>query len=176
MRKGAAISSIWPETATADELGVLIGLSGRRVRELGAGGTFPKAPGGRYVVIASVAAYVASLRTAAKAKPATVDPAVAAAVLDGRLQRARLARATADLKVLELERESGRLVDAEALGLHYVGLVTALRNRLLAVPSEAKSEIPHLTVDEIEVLEELVRGALVEVAEGADEEGDDDES
>lgn len=164
-----AADSLWPETATADDLGRLLGLSGRRVRELGAEGTFPKAMGGRYVVLASVAAYLDTLRAAVKARPAP-DPDVAAAALDGRQQRARLAKLQGDRAELELQRERGELVDAAEIQGEYVRLVTQARNRLMGVPSQAKGYIPHLTVGEVETLENLIAQALEEVAEGSDDE------
>lgn len=74
---------------------------------------------------------------------------------------------------VEYEQLTGMLVPAALIEAKYVGLMTALRNRLLGVPSEAKSEIPHLTVDEIEILEGLIVAALEEVAsEDDDDDGD----
>ena len=162
-------ASPWLGTATADRLGALLNISGRRVRELASEGTFPRAGGGRYSVMPCVHAYLDTLRTAAKAKPAR-DPEVAAAALDGRRERARLAKLQADRVELEIERERGRLVDAEATRVRYVTLVTRARNRLLSVPNTAKGRIPHLTVGEIEVLEDLIVAALTEVAHANDEE------
>jgi len=165
----ADADSPWPATATADHLGALLSISGRRVRELASEGAFPRAKGGRYPVLECTHAFIASLRAREKAKPAP-DPAVAAAAIDGRQQRARLARLQADRVQLELERERGRLVDAETIRVAYVTLVTQARNRLLGVPSAAKGAIPHLTVDEIEKLEDLIVRALEEVADDDDEE------
>lgn len=166
-----ADDSLWP-AATADQLGRLLSISGRRVRELATEGTFPRASGGRYPVEACVHAYLQTLRAAAKAKP-DPDPLVAAAALDGRQQRARLAALQADRIALDLERERGRLVDADEIGRHYVGLITAARNRLLGVPSAAKGHIPELTIDQVEIIEGLIVTALEAVADGCD--GDEDE-
>ena len=165
-----AADSLWPP-ATADQLGGLLGISGRRVRELASEGVFTRASGGRYPVEACVRAYLDQMRSAAKSKPAP-DPEVAAAALDGRQQRARLAKLQADRVALDLERESGRLVDAETVRIFYTTLVTQARNRLLGVPSAAKGHIPHLTVDEVETLENLIIGALEQTADG----GGDDET
>lgn len=73
---------------------------------------------------------------------------------------------------VEYEQLVGALVPAGLIEAKYVGLMTALRNRVLGVPSEAKGKIPHLTVDEIEVLEDLIVSALEEAA--AEEDDDDD--
>ena len=167
-----ARASPWPDTATADQLGALLDISGRRVRELAAEGVFPRA-GGRYAVLPSVHAYIADLRTRERSKPAP-DPQVIAAAMDGRQQRARLAKLQADRVELEIQRERGQLVDAESIKVAYVTLVTQARNRLLAVPGAAKGHMPHLTVDEVETLEGLIAAALEEVADGDDE--DDAES
>jgi phage terminase Nu1 subunit (DNA packaging protein) len=168
----AAKVSPWPDTATADQLGALLDISGRRVRELAAEGVFPRA-GGRYAVLPCVHAYIADLRTRERSKPSP-DPQVIAAALDGRQQRARLAKLQADRVELEIQRERGQLVDAEAIKVAYVTLLTQVRNRLLAVPGAAKGHVPHLPVDEVETLEGLIAAALEEVADGDDE--DDAES
>ena len=176
MAKAAAAAAVarvapWPDTATADQLGALLDISGRRVRELAAEGVFQRA-GGRYAVLPCVHAYIGDLRTRERAKPGP-DPLVVAAALDGRQQRARLAKLQADRVELEIQRERGQLVDAEAIKVAYVTLVTQARNRLLSVPGAAKGRIPHLSVDEIEAIEELIARALEEIADGDD--GDDAE-
>ena len=172
----AAVARVppWPDTVTADQLGALLDITGRRVRALVTEGVFQRSASGRYDLQHCVRAYIGTLRAAAKAKPSTVDPVVAAAVLDGRRERVRLARAAADLKELELQVARRELVDADVIKVFHVGLMTALRNRIMGVPSEVKGRIPHLSIDEIEILEELIAAALKEVADGDDE--DDAES
>ncbi len=73
---------------------------------------------------------------------------------------------------LEYEQAIGKLVDAKIVAAEHVALLAALRNRLRGIPSQAKSRIPHLTIDEIEILEELIDTALTETAD----EDDDDEA
>jgi len=73
---------------------------------------------------------------------------------------------------VEYEQLVGKLVPADLIEAKYVGLMTALRNRVLGVPSEAKGLIPHLTVDEIEILEDLIVAALEEVAAEDDDDVD----
>jgi len=70
---------------------------------------------------------------------------------------------------LEFEERVGLLVNADQIKAFHVGLMTALRNRIMGVPSEAKSRIPHLTVDEVDILEELIAKALEDVADDDDE-------
>lgn len=73
---------------------------------------------------------------------------------------------------VEYEQLIGSLAPVALIEAKFVGLMTALRNRVLGVPSEAKGKIPHLTVDEIEILEDLIVAALEEAA--AEDEDDDD--
>lgn len=61
---------------------------------------------------------------------------------------------------LEYEEQSGKLVDAEEFRSKFTSMVSMARTRLLGVPSKAKGRIPHLNVDEIDVLNELIREAL----------------
>lgn len=72
----------------------------------------------------------------------------------------------ARLAKLEYEEKSGKLVNADEVKVRYASLVTTARTRMMAIPSKAKGRIPHLTVDEIEVLDDLVREALEDVAGG----------
>lgn len=70
---------------------------------------------------------------------------------------------------LEYEQAVGRLVDAELVAAEQVTLLTSLRNRLRGVPSQAKGRIPHLTIDDIEVLDGLIDLALNETADELDD-------
>jgi len=47
--------------------------------------------------------------------------------------------------------------------------VAIVKTALLGVPSKAKERIPHLTLDEIEVITVLIRDALEEVSNDAAE-------
>lgn len=80
----------------------------------------------------------------------------------------------AQIARLDYEERRGILVKAEVIETKFVGLMAALRNRIMGIPSEAKARIPHLTVDELEILEDLIAGALDDVAD-EDAEDDNDE-
>ena len=74
---------------------------------------------------------------------------------------------------VEYEKLIGKLVDAEAAAEDSLKLMTAVRNRLRGVPTEAKGRIPALTVADIEALEELIDTALNSAADQAfDEDAD----
>jgi phage terminase Nu1 subunit (DNA packaging protein) len=110
-----------------------------------------------------VHAYLQTLRAAAKAKPGP-DPEVAAAALDGRRERARLAKATADIRETELAQLRGELVAVRPLQVAMATMVTTVRNRILAVPPTARGQLPHLSVDDIETLEDMLAEALTELS------------
>lgn len=73
----------------------------------------------------------------------------------------------ARLAKLEYEEKSGKLVNGAEVKIKMAGMVVAARNRLLGLPSKAKGRIPHLTVDEIAILDELVRESLEDCALGS---------
>ena len=146
-----------PATCSATELGRLLGISARTVRELAERGIIPRSERGRYP-LAAVAAYCLRLREQAAGR------ADADGTADLVSERAKLAAAQRRRVELQIAAEERRLVDAEAVRGRFVGMVTAAKNRLLAVPSKAKSRIPTLTVADVEVLEALVAEALEELA------------
>lgn len=74
----------------------------------------------------------------------------------------------AKLAELEFKEKSGKLVDADEVKKKWSQLIAITRNKILGIPSKAKSQIPHLGIDEIGVLDELVREALNEIADGSE--------
>lgn len=67
---------------------------------------------------------------------------------------------------VEYEQMVGKLVLADQVKVGFVNMVTAARTRLMGVPTKAKGRIPTLTVQDIEVLEDLIAEALEELALG----------
>lgn len=78
----------------------------------------------------------------------------------------KIAAAKAQMALLELNEKRAKLVDADQVTAKFTNLITAARNKILGVPSEAKQRMPHMTMDDIEVLEDLLAEALAEVADG----------
>jgi phage terminase Nu1 subunit (DNA packaging protein) len=66
----------------------------------------------------------------------------------------------AKLIQLEFDERSAKLVDATEFRTRFSTMVATARTRLLGVASKAKGRIPHLTINEIEVLTKLIREAL----------------
>jgi len=65
---------------------------------------------------------------------------------------------------LEYEEKLGKLVDIGKAKALLAPKIVAARNLLMGVPSKAKTLMPHLTVRDIEKLEELIANALSEVS------------
>lgn len=90
---------------------------------------------------------------------------------DGRSRApSALARATrrerearAQLAELEYARKSRTLVPVVDVETRWTALVVAARNQLLGLPTRAKAQLPHLSGDDLSVLDRLVREALEEL-------------
>lgn len=67
------------------------------------------------------------------------------------------------LEVMELEQQLYRVETVEQAWGRAVNMT---RTKILGVPSRAKQQIPHLTPDEIELIRDLLREALEELAAG----------
>ncbi len=65
---------------------------------------------------------------------------------------------------LEYEKAAGKLVDADAVKSTWVKIVTDAKTKIMALPSKAKSNIPHLTTADVATLERLVREALEDIS------------
>jgi hypothetical protein len=80
-----------------------------------------------------------------------------------RARHEREKRLLAELARQELERQ---LLRREDVLLAWGNAVNLTRTRLLGVPSTAKQRIPHLQVEDVEVLTTLIRDALEDLAAG----------
>lgn len=80
--------------------------------------------------------------------------------------RARSEYEKANLLELDRKTKEGLLLRREDVELAWGGAVNITRTRLLGVPSTAKQRIPHLEVEEVELLTTLIREALDELAAG----------
>lgn len=80
--------------------------------------------------------------------------------------RARSEFEKANLLELERKTKEGELLRRDEVERSWAEAVTIAKTKLLAVPTRARQRIPHLTLDEIEVLTQLVRESLEEIADG----------
>lgn len=80
--------------------------------------------------------------------------------------RARAEFEKANLLELQRKAQEGLLLRREDVELAWGQAVNITRTRLLGVPSAAKQRIPHLEIEEVELLTALIREALEELAAG----------
>ena len=85
---------------------------------------------------------------------------------DYTISRARSEFEKANLLELERKTKEGLLLRREDVEQAWAQSVNITRSRLLGVPSTAKQRIPHLEVEEVELLTTLIREALEELASG----------
>jgi hypothetical protein len=85
---------------------------------------------------------------------------------DYTISRARSEFEKANLLELQRKTQEGQLLRREDVELAWGSAVNITRTRLLGVPSTAKQRIPHLEVEEVELLTTLIREALDELAAG----------
>lgn len=78
--------------------------------------------------------------------------------------RARSEFEKANLLELERKTKEGLLLPREDVERSQAMAINISKTRLLGVPSTAKQRIPHLTLDEVEILTGLIREALEELA------------
>ena len=69
---------------------------------------------------------------------------------------------------MELERaeKEAELVRAEDVSKKWAEVVAITRTKIMAVPSKAKQRIPEIPADAFVTLEEIVREALEDLADG----------
>jgi hypothetical protein len=85
---------------------------------------------------------------------------------DYTISRARSEYEKANLLELQRKTQEGMLLRREDAELAWGGAVNITRTRMLGVPSTAKQRIPHLEVEEVELITTLIREALDELAAG----------
>ena len=85
----------------------------------------------------------------------------------------RKAYEQANLLELERKQKEGLLLPADQVQKVWANSVAIAKTKLLAVPSRLRQRIPHLSLEEIAIADELIRESLEEIANGGGE--DDDE-
>lgn len=83
---------------------------------------------------------------------------------DYTISRARSEYEKANLLELERKTKEGLLLSREDVERAQAAALAISKTRLLGVPSTAKQRIPHLSLDEVEILTGLIREALDELA------------
>ncbi len=144
------------------ELSALLGVSERTLRDLAAEGHVVKFGRSRYRRDASIRAYCDHLRGVASGRGG--DEAVATLTAE----RARLAREQADTVALKRAALTGALIPAADVERRWRQVLASVRTRLMGVPSRVRQHLPHLALNDVQVLDRELRDALTELADGAD--------
>ena len=74
----------------------------------------------------------------------------------------------AKLARLNYEQRAGELVNAAEMAATMAADYTMVRTKLLGLPSKAKQRLPHLTLDDLATLDEIVREALEALADSGE--------
>ncbi|HEY3450934.1 MAG TPA: hypothetical protein VGK67_31550 [Myxococcales bacterium] len=84
-----------------------------------------------------------------------------------RVARARKETAQATLAELEVGRAKGELILASQVEARMVAVFSNCKTKLLALPSRARQQLPHLSAADVDVLDGIVRETLEALAGGA---------
>jgi phage terminase Nu1 subunit (DNA packaging protein) len=133
-------------------LAVLLDMSEASVRQHAAEGVFVKAGRGQYLLAPSVRNYVRRLREIAAGRQGNELNAVDE---NARLKIAQ--RRNYELKNAMLE---GSTVPVEAIAPAWGRVMRAVRTGMLAVPNKARFRLQHLTAQDAEALDEIIRDQL----------------
>lgn len=88
-----------------------------------------------------------------------------AAVASYQEHRAKREAYQADIARLELEKLEGKLVPADEVEDRWTKILTATRNALIGIPVKMRVLAPGVSAVELQVLEELIREILNELAD-----------
>jgi hypothetical protein len=78
--------------------------------------------------------------------------------------RARTEFEKANLLELERKQKEGQLLEREDVERAWANTIGRVKSRILATASAAKQRIPHLDPEEVEILKDMLREALFELA------------
>ncbi len=78
-------------------------------------------------------------------------------------QRARLAKAQADIAELKAAHQRGALLHSEAVEREWSAILRGVRAGMLAVPSRVAQRLPHLTAHDVAEIDAKVRAVLAEL-------------
>lgn len=154
------IKDISSVTVSASVLGDIIGISDRRVRQIGEEGIFIRAAKGRYKLLESIKNYIINLKVEADNKKCVIDNE-----LDYEEERALLTRVNRHLAELKLSLAKGEAHKAGDVKAVMSDMLASFRSRLLNIPSKVSPKLVNkgnadyvkniLTTEINEVLQEL---------------------
>ncbi len=81
-------------------------------------------------------------------------------------ERARLAHEQANAAAIKNALSRGELIEAAIVQDRWSGICASIRQKMLAIPTLASSEMPAMTRAEIDMIDRLIRDGLSELADG----------
>ena len=98
--------------------------------------------------------------------PGSQKPATPKGVQTRAMSEAMLAELKVKREIIALNKDEENLVPRDQVEKAMADNYTIIRTKLLALPTKARQRIPHLTLDDVAVLDELQREALEDLASG----------
>jgi phage terminase Nu1 subunit (DNA packaging protein) len=139
---------------SAEELGLIIGISGRQVRAHAAAGKIRKTKRGRYKLPDAILDYCTHMRHL------VVGGGGEQAAAHGASERARLAKEQADGIALRNAVARGALLEAAAVEREWTSILAGVRAGVLAASSRIGQRLPHLPLEDITEIDAELRELL----------------
>ena len=156
-QKNPVIKSFNP--ATVVEIAALMGVSTKTVYEQVQKGNIIQSERGLFDIQASLPKYCQYLRDLAKGRGGEEGIATSAS-----FERGRLAKAQATKVELLNATTRGELVPAADVQRKWSDILRNVRGRILAAPSRIGARAPHLSREDIQIVDSELREALTELA------------
>ena len=77
-----------------------------------------------------------------------------------------LAAVKAKRETIALRKDEGMLLPTDQVEKVWANAVTIARTKLLAIPTRARQRIPHMSLEEVAIVEELIRETLEDLSSG----------
>lgn len=117
------------------------------------------------LAVAAPPSPITPIASAVQQAPAAQEPAGAQGGLNYAQNRALREAYLARLARLDYEQRSGKLINADEVKVAWFKVISEAKTKLLSVGSKSKALIPHLSPDDVGIIDQLIRDALEEVAE-----------
>ena len=151
-------------SVSAAVLAQLFDCDEKTIRNLANRGIVVKSGRGQFVASQSIRNYVRHLREVASGRGGEEKQTTLAE------ERARFARSQADHVALKIQILRGQMLEAAAVERTWGSFFSTVRARMLAIVTDIAQMLPHLTRNDIETIDRLIRDALNDAADniGAD--------
>ena len=150
----------FPETCTAGDLAVILGMAPRNVRDWAAKGVFVRTNSGRYLTLPSVQGYVKTLREQAAGR-ATANGDLA----EEKAANERIKREINEIKLAQLR---GDVLTLEEVTDSWTKFALIVKGAMLSIPTKARGTIPHLTAHDGETIKRICRDTLTDLSKQAE--------